>query len=207
MWEIAETLYNFTRIFLRVAVVICWVAVFMILSLGARIVAFTRRGRPELNTAGVGHYDSQAKRRWQDEESGQWYPCSDTEQQSCEVIAKRSGLYWRESAKQRMHLHKRYLGGVIDRYVFSAVTVNGPTSEVVAVEEFPLEARRNLTLENLEPDDHNRATQALDELERTLAKKGWEPDGQPPGAAWYARRYERPLIRRNEPIEAEAATG
>lgn len=63
---------------------IWWLGVFAVLSVGAGMALLARRARPgpetTVNMAGVGQY-SQDGKRWQDEASGQWYPCSDTDEE------------------------------------------------------------------------------------------------------------------------------
>lgn len=187
-----------------------WLGAFLVLSLGAGITALAKRNSEPEITAGFGQY-SEDHQRWQDEVSGQWYPCSSVDREYCQIQASDCGFYWRNTALSR--LMRR---GALVRYRFSAVTEssNGAAPEVIATREFPQEARRNITLDHVDParastDPYdlgvNRgwAKDALKELEWLLTNKGWARIVDDPNATsehWYAYRYNRPVIAWDKPI-------
>ena len=182
-----------------------WLLAFVVLSVGAGIAAVARAGGSgAVDPIEPGHY-SDDHSRWQDEISGRWYACSATGREHCEIRADDAGYYWRRSALMR--LLKR---GVVIRSKFCAVRGDG--AEVVAEEEFPREARVDISLDNLDPavaatesyglsTDRELAVTALRELEAALETNGWEPAGHL-NEHWYADVYERPAILWDRPLEA-----
>ncbi len=74
-----------------------------------------RNSKPEI-TAGFGQY-SEDHQRWQDEASGQWYPCSPVDREYCQIQASDCGFYWRKTALTRFMRR-----GELVRYRFSAIT-------------------------------------------------------------------------------------
>jgi hypothetical protein len=195
-----------------------WLAVLVVLSIGAGIVGLVRLARPKADdTAGFGRY-SDDRRLWLDEGNGQQYPVSDTETEYCEVEADQTGMYWRRTAVSRL-----LRGGAIVRYKFYAISTGGQDAEptIAAEEEFPQEARRNITLDHLDPakaaedpyglDGHRKlAGEALDVMDLLLTRRGWErvtdEEKIAHGQHWYSRVYKRPAIRWSEPVPAISAT-
>jgi hypothetical protein len=213
-------IFFFLRIiwfFVRIA---WWLAVFVLLWIGAGMMALTRLGRPRPDdTAGFGRY-SDDHRLWLDDASGLQYPSSRSDTEYCEVEADQTGMYWRRTAASRL-----LKGGAIVHYKFYAVRKQAPgegSGPVVAAEtEFPQEARHNITLDHLDPahahedpyglsGNRDLATQALDDLEWILDKRGWERvDARDQhGEHWYSTVYKRPVISWDEPLPvADQAPG
>jgi hypothetical protein len=182
-----------------------WLAIFILLWIGTGVMALTKIGRPrEDHTVGFGQY-SQDRTQWRDAASGEWYPVGQTEEH-CHVRAAEAGTYWRRTAIARLLKQ-----GAILRYRFEAVRDDGT---VEAYREFPSEARRNITLDHLDPavastDPYNlaqnreMAAEALNDLDYILENKGWQRSGQDAGH-WYANAYVRPAIDRSRPVDAIA---
>ena len=195
-----------------------YLSVFLVLSLGAGIGALAKRNQKQEDmTAGFGEY-SEDGQRWRDEASGQWYPCSPVDREYCQIQASSSGFYWRMTALWR--LMRR---GAAVRHQFSAVTesTNGASPEVVATRDFPQEAKRDITLDHVDPalastdpyglaDSREAATTALNGMDWLLTKKGWKQVKNPEATRehWYAHRYVRPVILWDKPIgEAPSVAG
>ena len=129
----------------------------------------------------------------------------------CQVEAREAGTDWRRTALSR--LLRR---GAILRYKFAAVTdpaANGRRG-IAAWCEFSHEARKNMRLDELDPEgpgvpglsadaraavgaNLNDALDALKHLDWLLSQRGWETDKPAPGQArrpWYATRYSRRAI-------------
>jgi hypothetical protein len=123
-----------------------------------------------------------------------------------------AGQYWRRTALSRL-----VRAGAIWRYRFDAVTdgTGGPG----ATHEFPQEARVNLTLDTVDPaqastdqygQGRNRdwAVEALMHMDWLLTNRGWHAIGKSKNINnlhWYTTRYERPVIRRSQPLGGEAS--
>jgi hypothetical protein len=188
--------------FVRIA---WWLSVLLIVSLVAGIAALIRSGRPRPDvSAGFGHFTDD-RAGWQDEKTGALHPVRDEELDTCEVQAIQGGIHWQRTALSR--LVKR---GAVVRYTFAAVSngsstgAHAGTPEIVASEEFLNEARRNITLDHLDPalaaadpyglqDNREEAVSALDHLDWILTSRGWERTGDL-ADHWYARTYTRPKI-------------
>jgi hypothetical protein len=197
--------------FIRIA---WWLAVFVLLSIGAGIMALVRLARPGPDeSAAFGQYSDDG-RLWQDRATGQWYPCSQTERERCEVEATEAGFYWRRTAISRL-----MRAGAVLRYRFCAVGGGSSAADpvLIAEVEFPVEARRNITLDHLDPanastDPYNlgvnrdSAKSALDDLDWLLAMKGWKrlDDETSRKEHWYGRVYERPAVQWSKPVEPPA---
>jgi len=201
------------RIFWFFARIAWWLSVLLIVSLSAGVAALVRSGRPRLDvSAGFGHFTDD-RTCWQDEKTGVRYPVRDGKLDTCEVQAIQGGMHWQRTALSR--LVKR---GAVVRYTFAAVSggrssgAHADAPETVASEEFLNEARRNITLDHLDPalaatdpyglqDSREEAVSALDHLDWTLTSRGWERT-QEPADHWYARTYTRPKILWDEPVSA-----
>lgn len=216
-WTIIKGLARIYWFVIRVA---WWLAVLVVLSIGAGIMGLVRLGRPKVDDrAGFGRYSGDP-RLWLDEGTGERYPVSDTETEYCEIEADQTGMYWRRTAVSRL-----LRGGAIVRYKFYAVAKGGQDADpaIAAEEEFPQEARRDITLDHLDPakaaedryglDGHRKtAENALDAVELLLDRRGWERVTDPNeiarvahGQHWYTRVYKRPVIRWSEPLPAISA--
>jgi hypothetical protein len=193
--------------------IVWWLTIYLILSAGAGVawLARGRRGR-EVDTGRFGRFLEDGS-GWEEAPSGTVYPASATECEHCEVHAELDGQHWRRTAIAR--LLRR---GAIWRHKFSVVTT--ADQQVAAWCEFPQEARKNITLDHLDPAmvgipelqgvDKNAMAinresvgEAIKELEWLLANRGWKPDGHstdPANQHWYASRYSRPVIAWNAPV-------
>jgi len=194
-----------------------WLGVFVLLSIGAGAMALIKLGQAKPDeTQGFGVY-SPDRTVWRDRKTNLSYPVSDTETEYCEVHATQDGQYWRRTAISRL-----VRMGAIVRYRFNAV-IDHPDegqSNIAATVDFPQEARVNITLDHVDPAlaasdpyglNQNRelATSALDHLDWLLTNRGWQAAGLARDTSnehWYAKRYSRPLILRDEPANSLAAT-
>lgn len=201
------------RIFWFFARIAWWLSVLLIVSLVAGITALVKSGRPRPDvSAGFGHLTPDGA-YWQDEKSGARYPVRGGEPDACEVEAIQGGMHWQRTALSR--LVRR---GAVVRYKFAAVSGGNPggagtsAPEIVASEEFLNEARRNITLDHLDPalagsdryglqDNREEAVSALDHLDWILTSMGWERTSEL-ADHWYARTYTRPKVLWNEPVNA-----
>jgi hypothetical protein len=190
-----------------------WLSVLLIVSLTAGVAALVRSGRGDPDvSAGFGHLTDD-RACWQDEKSGARYPVRDGELDTCEVQAIQGGLHWQRTALSRLVKH-----GAVVRYTFAAVSGGGSggahagAPEIVASEEFLNEARRNITLDHLDPalaaadpyglqDSREEAVSVLDHLDWILTGRGWERT-QDRADHWYARTYTRPKILWDNPVSA-----
>lgn len=208
--KMGGVIFFFLRIiwfFVRIA---WWLTVFVLLWIGAGAMALARLGRPGPDlTAGFGRYSADG-RFWLDDASGQQYPCGGSEREYCEVEADQTGTYWRRTAVSRL-----LRGGAMVRYTFYAARKGNQDTEpvIIADVEFPQEARRNITLDHLDParaaedpyglsTNRDQAKQALEDLEWILDKRGWEPvdPREAHGDHWYSTVYQRPVINWDEPL-------
>ncbi len=187
-----------------------WLGLFLIFSIAAAISGLVRIASKRAQSgdqAEISHY-SEDGRRWWDHATGQCYPCSQTDRESCAVDAANAGTYWRKTALARL-----FRMGVIQRYRFLAVLDEDSqrAGTVVATSEFPLEARHGITLDHLDParaadDQYNlgqlrdSARTGLEDLDRLLAAAGWERVGES-GPPWYRIRYRGPAILWSEPLQ------
>lgn len=218
LWDLiaAKLIWGTVRLTFKVtwflARILWYFGVFLILSIGAGIAALVRRGQHSNELAGIGEYSDDGA-LWRDRASGSEYPCSKTQVEHCQVHADEDGMYWRSTALARL-----IRGPAIMRYRFSAVSEgDGQPGTVTASVDFPQEARRNITLDHLDPGaasadpyglgrSRDWATEALDDLDTLLAAKGWQPAGKSEDH-WYSRRYQRPAIlwdRPARPVEPRA---
>jgi hypothetical protein len=198
MADLIATILTFVfRAALFLFKVVWWLGVFVVLSAGAGIVWLTRIGRPRPDfSVGSGAFAEDGA-EWRDEKTGQFYPVDPANKDVCEIRVDEAGVYWRTTALMRL------IGrGVMLRHKF--VAVDRTTSAVVTDAEFGREARRNITVEHLDPEkagsdpydlrqDRQRALEALDFLDLLLEQRGWS---RAAGAAgpWYSRVYTRPVI-------------
>jgi hypothetical protein len=205
-------MWFFTRI-------IWWLGIFLICSVIAGIASLVKMAQHRAHeTADFGSLSPDGT-RWQAHDSGQWYPVSEGDQETCEIQAAMGGLAWRRNALSR--LVKR---GAMFRYTFAAVSRDaGGTSRTVASQEFLNEARRNITLDHLDPahaaedpynlgENRREAESALDHLDWLLTSSGWSSvdAGQQQRESeshWYTRHYQRPIILWDQPIGAAEAPG
>lgn len=205
------------RIFWFFARIAWWLSVLLIVSLVAGVAALVRSGRPRPDeSAGFGHLTGD-RAYWQDEQSGVRYPVRAGEPDTCEVQAIQGGLHWQRTALSR--LVKR---GAVVRYQFAAVSDGSPDGAeagapgIVASEEFLSEARRNITIDHLDPalaatdayglqGNREEAVSALDHLDWILTSRGWERTSELAGH-WYARTYTRPKILWNDPVSATTSS-
>lgn len=205
------------RIFWFFARIVWWLSVLIVVSLIAGITALVKSGRPGPDvSAGFGRFTDD-RAYWQDEKSGVRYPVRDEELDTCEIQAVQGGMHWQRTALSR--LVKR---GAVVRYQFAAVSDGSPGSahagapEILASEEFLNEARRNITIDHLDPaqaatdqyglqQSRDEAVSALDHLDWILTSRGWERTQELAGH-WYARTYTRPKILWDEPINAAASS-
>lgn len=194
--------------------IVWWLTIYLILSLGAGVawLARGRRGR-EVDTGRFGRF-LEDDSGWQDAESGTTYPANAAEPEFCDVHAELDGQYWRQSAIARLLRQ-----GAVWRYKLFAVTTDGQ-QQIAAWLEFPQEARKNITLDHMDPamsgipelqgvDKNAMAANrdsiggAINDLEWLLSNRGWKPAGHstdPANQHWYAKRYSRPLISWDAPI-------
>jgi hypothetical protein len=211
LWDLiaAKLIWGTVRLSLKLtwflARIAWYLSVFLILSAGAGITALLRRGHESDELTGIGDY-GQDSTIWRDRATGIEYPCSTSEVEHCTVRADEAGMYWRSTALARL-----MKGPAILRSQFTAISEDGPQPEnVIASVDFPQEARKNITLDHLDPAaasadpyglgrSRDWATEALDDLDMILAAKGWQPDGAP-GQHWYSRRYQRPVICWDRPL-------
>jgi hypothetical protein len=188
-----------------------WLSVLLVVSLIAGVTALVRSGRPRPDaSAGFGHFTDD-RVSWQDEKSGVRYPVRDGEPDTCQVEAIQGGMHWQRTALSR--LVRR---GAVVRYKFAAVSggilggADAGAPGIVASEEFLNEARRDITLEHLDPalaatdqyglqDNREEVVSALDHLDWILTSRGWERAKELAGH-WYARTYTRPKILWDEPV-------
>lgn len=135
--------FRITWFFARIA---WWLTIYVLLSLGAGVawLARGRRGR-EVDTGRFGSF-AEGDASWQDAESGTIYPANAAELEFCDVHAEMGGQYWRQTAIARLLRQ-----GAIVRYKLSAISTDGQ-QQVAAWCEFPQEARKNITLDHLDPE-------------------------------------------------------
>jgi hypothetical protein len=199
-----------------------WLTVYLLLSLGA-VVAWLARGRRgrETDTGRFGRYLEDGS-GWRDDASGAVYLLG-PDLEFCRVEARETGVDWRRTALSR--LLRR---GAIIRYQLAAVTDPAPDGRhgIAAWGEFAHEARKNMRLDELDPEDpgaagrpadvmaavdanRESALHALDDLERLLSQRGWKlvppPAGRKPHP-WYASRYSRKAILFDSVVPATAST-
>jgi hypothetical protein len=187
-----------------------YLALFLILSLGAGLLALIRRsGRDEL--AGTGEYSDDGL-YWHDRTSGQLYHVHATQAEACEVHGAERGVDWRKSTLSRLVRTP----GVI-RCQFDAVTDG--TTQVAGSAGFSRHARHGIHhLDDLDPQnagpettdmsesqvwagDYQRAATAFEHLDSTLRARGWQHDGAS-DSHWYSRTYQRPVILWDQPVQA-----
>jgi hypothetical protein len=206
--------FRLARFLFRIA---WWLGVFVLLSVGAGAMALVRLAQPKPDeTEGFGVYSSD-RTVWRDRKTNQSYACSDTDTEYCEVYATQDGQYWRRTAISRL-----LRMGAMVRYRFNAVIENPDDGQpkVAATVDFPQEARVNITLDHVDPalaasdpyglnQNREQATSALDHLNWLLTNRGWKAMGLSSNTSndhWYAKRYSRPLILRDEPANALATS-
>lgn len=203
--------FRITWFFARIA---WWLTIYVILSLGAG-VAWLARGRQgrEVDTGRFGRFIKDDS-RWQDAATGTSYPANVAELELCDIRAELTGQYWQQTAIARLLRQ-----GAIWRYKLSAITTDGQ-QQVAAWCEFRQEARKNITLDHLDPEmagipelqgvdknamaaNRDRMNEAIKGLDWLLTNRGWTPVGRSPDPAnqhWYANRYSRPVISWDSPV-------
>ena len=167
-----------------------WLTIYLLLSLGGGVAwaARGRRGR-EVDTGRFGSF-LEGDSGWQDATSGTVYPADAAEREFCDIHAELDGQYWRQTAIAR--LLRR---GAVWRYKLYAVTTDG--QQLAAWCEFAQEARKNITLDHMDPamsgipelqgvDKNAMAANresiggAINDLEWLLSNRGWSrPVTQP----------------------------
>jgi len=212
-WITAVLIVGAFKLVWRLFWTIWWLGVFLVLSVGAGIVLLVRRDKSDPHEVFWGHYSDDGE-QWWDDKSQVWHPLGEY-RESCEVSAFAKGTYWRKTALFR--LVKR---GMLIRYHFMALRGNGRTAMMV---DFPQEARRNVTLDTVDPAmssmpsggfdlSHNRdwAVDGLDFMEWLLTEKqGWTRDKNAEANLdfphWYSRVYTRRV--RLDPQQAPGVEG
>ena len=191
-----------------------WLLVLLVLSVADGVSHLIKRGRDERDEPELDGLDkySEDGLQWFDQKSGKWYPCGSNGLEFCTVQAVERGIYWRNTALSRL-LQR----GAIKRNAFLAV--NDRNDKTEAESEFPEEARRNITLDHLDPaaaatDPYNlgnnreMALDALRKLEVKLKAMGWElvdPLDRRREDHWYAKVYQRPMIDWDSPINIDTS--
>jgi len=216
---IGGILYVFYWLTWQTARVVWWLTIYLLVSAGAGVAWLARGGRaPEVDSSRFGRY-LEGRTRWQDDASGTVYPAAAADREYCEIHAELTGQYWRRTAIAR--LLRR---GAIWRYRFYAA--DGPSDgrgAIAAWCDFPQEARKNITLDHLDPElsglpelagvdqyamaaNREEAFAARKHVEWLLSQRGWEPaerSADPSNAHWYADRYSRPVISWRDPVATE----
>jgi hypothetical protein len=192
-----------------------YLALFLILSAAAGVTALIRRrSRDDLD--GTGEYTGDGL-YWRDRSSGQLYHVHATQTEHCEVHGAERGLDCRRSTLSRLIRNPAL------RYCqFDAVTDG--TRQVAGSARFSRHARRGIHhLDDLDPqtaelettdmteplvwaDDHESAAAAVEQLDSVLRARGWQHD-RGYGGHWYSRRYQRPVILFDQPVQAAEAPG
>ena len=192
-----------------------YLALFLILSAVAGVTALIRsRTRDEL--AGTGEYTRDGL-YWRDQASGQLYHVHATQTEHCEVHGAARGPDLRRTTQSRLMRNP-----ALFYCQFDAITDG--TGQAAGSARFSRHARRGIHhLDDLDPDttgqettdmteslvwagDYQTAAAALEQLDSNLRARGWEqrPDGGY-GAHWYSRRYQRPVILWDQPVQAAEA--
>jgi hypothetical protein len=192
-----------------------WLLLFLILSLGAGVAWLARggHGKPE-DSGGFGQFLPD-KSGWQADDSSTVYPVSADSRESCTIEAELTSQYWR-----RTMLNRLLRRGALWRYTFYARrdSAGGGRETAAAWLEFPQEAWKNITLDDMDPQlshvpempadalryNREEAWAAHKHIKWLLEKRGWEPcDTEPEEGTdehWYTVRYRRPVIAREAPI-------
>lgn len=202
---ILYVVYGLTWHLLRAA---WWLTLYLILSLASGVAWLARGGHGKpVDSGGFGHVlDDESG--WQDVDSGTVYPASADNQEYCTVQAKLTGQYWR-----RTMLNRLLRRGALWKYTFYALSDSAPSGRETAAAwlDFPQEAWKNVTLDDIDPQlplvpempgdalKYNReeASAALEHIKWLLVKRGWKPADTAPEEAdrhWYTSRYQRPVI-------------
>jgi hypothetical protein len=187
-----------------------YLALFLILSAAAGVAALIR-GRNHDELAGTGEYIDDGL-YWRDAASGQLFHVHASQTEHCEVRAADRGMDWRRSTLSRFMRDPAVI-----RWQFDAVTDG--SSQVAGSVAFPRHARGGIHhIDDLDPrsaalettdmteplvwaGDHDSAAAALQELDFVLQARGWEADSAY-GDHWYSRRYRRPVILSDQPVQA-----
>ena len=185
-----------------------YLALFLILSAGAGVLALTR-SRDDL--AGTGAYTGDGL-YWCDRASGQLYHVHATQTEHCEIHAAERGLDCRRTTLSRLMRNPALF------YCHFDAVADG-TGQVAGSARFSRHARRGIHhLDDLDPQtaalettdmseplvwagDHESAAAALEQLDSILRARGWEHDGTS-GGHWYSRKYQRPVILWDQPVQA-----
>lgn len=180
---------------------IWWLALFLILSSAAGIAALARRGSSgQGEPQGFGEYSTDCT-QWQDQATGQQYPVSHEESETCVIAAEEGRIHWRKTAMSRLIR----AGAIFEcRFLANSTSSNAEARYADASVTFYQEARHGVTIDHLDPalastdmynlqNNRESATAALAHLEWILAQQGWRFIDRPEGH-WYAKRYERPII-------------
>lgn len=187
-----------------------YLTLFLILSAAAGVTALIRR-RSRDDLAGAGEYTSGGL-YWHDQASGQLYHVHATQTEQCEVHGAERGLDLRRTTLSRLMRNPALFYCQLD-------AVTDGTRQLAGSARFSRHARRGIHhLDDLDPQtaelettnmteslvwagDHESAAAALEQLDSILRARGWEHnDGY--GDHWYSRRYQRPVILWDQPVQA-----
>jgi hypothetical protein len=190
-----------------------YLALFLILSAVIGVTALIRR-RTRDELAGAGEYTSDGL-YWRDRASGQLYHVHATQTEHCEVHGAERGLDLRRTTLSRLMRNP-----ALCYCQFDAVTDG--TGRVAGSARFSRHARHGIHhVDDLDPQtagletahmteslvwvgDHESAASALEQLDFLLRARGWEHD-RGYGDHWYSRRYQRPVILWDQPVQAAEA--
>jgi hypothetical protein len=213
---ISGILYVVYWLTLRLLRVAWWLTLYLILSLavGAAWLARGGHGKP-VDSGGFGRV-LKDESVWQADDSGTAYPASADQKEYCTIQAVLAGQYW-----QRTMLNRMLRRGALWKYTFYALddSKTAGRETPAAWLDFPQEAWKNVTLDDMDPESpevlempadvlrYNReeVSRALGHIKWLLVQRGWEPAKTGPGAAdpdshWYTSRYQRPVIAWEAPV-------
>lgn len=160
---------------------------------------------------GPGEYSGD-DRYWRDGRTGILYHVHAVETEECEVQGADHGARWREGTLSRLVRAPAIAGCRFD-------AVTDGTAQVAGSVRFARHARHGVGhLDDLGPGtagsqatdmsqsparagDRQRAAAALARLDSILQARGWKPRREA-GAHWYSRRYRRPVILWDQPVDA-----
>ncbi|HEU5386713.1 MAG TPA: hypothetical protein VFV73_12485 [Streptosporangiaceae bacterium] len=193
-----------------------WLTLYLILSLASGVAWLARGGHGKpVDSGGFGHVLEDGS-GWQADDSGTVYPASADNPESCTIEAELGGQYWR-----RTMLNRLLRRGALWKYTFYARLDSAPGNgreTAAAWLDFPQEAWKNVTLDDIDPQSphvlempadalrYNReeAQEALKHINWLLEKRGWTPDDTRPAEGtdrhWYSSRYRRPVIAWEAPV-------
>ena len=190
-----------------------YLTLFLILSAATGATALIRRRRRD-DPMSAGEYTGDGQ-YWRDRPSGQLYHVHATQTEHCEVHGAVRGQDLRRTTLSRLMRNPALLCCHFD-------AVTDSTEQVAGSARFTRHARRGIRdLDDLDPQtagqettdwteslvwagDHESAGAALEQLNCVLRARGWEQDDGY-GDHWYSRRYERPVILWDQPVQAAEA--